>query len=175
MKITPGEEYGLRCLLQLAREHRGGRALTLPEIASREGMPIPNTAKLLRKLRLAGLVESARGRTGGYALARSPREISLAEALSALDGPMFERMDCATVSEHACVRTGDCSVRSLWAGVEDLVRSALAKVSLEDLVSDEAQTSRRLGSAWVADRNLASVRWGGRGDGALEPFELRED
>jgi Rrf2 family iron-sulfur cluster assembly transcriptional regulator len=102
-------------------------------------MPIPNTAKLLRRLRIAGIVVSARGRGGGYTLSRSPKDISLASALSALDGPMFEHRDCEhyTGLEAVCVRTSDCSVRSLWISVEELMRTALSKVSLADLVSTE--------------------------------------
>lgn len=161
MKVTPSEEYGLRCLLQLARVHEHGRALTLPEIATNEGMPVPNTAKLLRRLRLAGIVVSARGRTGGYALSRPPREISLAQALAALDGPMFERGDCANYSglEAVCVRTTDCSVRSLWIAIEKLMHSALAKVTLADLVSTTEDLTRRdLGARWEGQGELA-VPW----------------
>jgi Rrf2 family transcriptional regulator, iron-sulfur cluster assembly transcription factor len=159
MKVTTSEEYGLRCLLQLAREHESGRALTLPEIASKEGMPIPNTAKLLRRLRLAGIVVSARGRTGGYTLSRSPREIDLSSALAALDGPMFEHGDCShySGSEQVCVRTSDCSVRSLWVAVEGLMRAALGKVSLADLVSTEEMARQRFGSAWEGKAELAAV------------------
>ncbi len=159
MKVTTSEEYGLRCLLQLAREYEGGKALTLPEIASKEGMPIPNTAKLLRRLRLAGIVVSARGRTGGYTLSRPPRETSLASALAALDGPMFEHGDCShyTGLEQVCVRTSDCSVRSLWVAVEDLMRTALAKVTLADLVSTEEMARERFGSAWEGKAELPAA------------------
>ncbi len=160
MRVTPSEEYGLRCLLQLAREHEKGRALTLPEIAAREGLPVPNTAKLLRRLRLAGIVTSARGRTGGYTLARHPREIDLAQALAALDGPMFVQQDCAhyTGLEPVCVRTSDCSVRSLWIGIEHLMRSALAKINLADLVSMTEEIARRhLGTAWEREGDLQTA------------------
>lgn len=156
MKVTAGEEYGLRCLIQLARGNGGGRGLTLSEIAAREGMPIPNTAKLLRRLRIAGIVTSVRGRTGGYTLARPADEISLSDALIALDGPVFDRRNCAsyTGSERVCVRARDCSVRSLWIAVEDLVRSALGKVTVADLVTTEDAARQRLGSKWEGDAVL---------------------
>ena len=159
MKVTTSEEYGLRCLLQLARKHESGKALTLPEIASKEGMPIPNTAKLLRRLRIAGIVVSARGRTGGYTLSRPPREINLSSALAALDGPMFEHSDCSHYAgiEQVCVRTSDCSVRSLWVAVEDLMRTALGKVTLADLVSTEEMARQRFGSAWEGKAELSSA------------------
>ncbi len=156
MRVTPTEEYGLRCLLQLAREHESGRALTLPEIAAREGLPIPNTAKLLRRLRIGGLINAARGRTGGYALTRPPQEISLAEALAALDGPIFQRKDCSnfTGSEAVCVHTKDCSVRTVWSALHALVGSALIKVTLADLAFTEKLTRERLRASWITEAEL---------------------
>jgi Rrf2 family protein len=157
MKVTTTEEYGLRCLLQLSKEFESGRALTLPEIASREGLPVPNTAKLLRRLRLAGIIASARGRTGGYALARPPAEISLAEALASLDtGPVFQSGDCShyTGLERVCVHTKDCSVRGVWSSLYALVRSALTKVTLADLAFTESLTRERLRSSWITEAEL---------------------
>ncbi len=162
MKVTSTEEYGLRCLLTLAHEHAAGRGgLTLPEIASREGLPVPNTAKLLRKLRLAGILESARGRTGGYSLRRPPEQISLAEVVAALDGSIYQNQHCATFTgaESVCVHTGDCSVRSVWVAVQMLVHSALEKVSLADLAFKESEARERLRSSWITESDLAAA-WG---------------
>ena len=83
MKITAQEEYGLRCALQLARAGTGG-SLTLPEIASREGLTVPHAGKLLAMLRQGGVVRSVRGRTGGYSIARPADSITAAEVLRAL-------------------------------------------------------------------------------------------
>ena len=74
MKLSSCEEYGLRCLLQLARQ-TSGRSLTIPEISRAEGITHHNVAKLLRILRQGGFVESARGQQGGYALARPPHQV----------------------------------------------------------------------------------------------------
>jgi len=162
MKVTSTEEYGLRCLLALAHEHgAGGGGLTLPEIASREGLPVPNTAKLLRKLRIARIVDSARGRTGGYTLVRPPEKISLAEVVTALDGPIFQHKNCAqfTGAEPVCVHTGDCSVRSVWVAVQMLVHSALEKVSLADLAFKESEARDRLRATWITEADLTAA-WG---------------
>ena len=70
MKLSSSEEYGLRCLLQLARQTPG--SLTIPEISQAEGITHHNVAKLLRILRQGGFVASARGQQGGYALAKPP-------------------------------------------------------------------------------------------------------
>ena len=88
MKISAQEEYGLRCLLHLARS--GHQSLTIPEIAAAERLSHPYVAKLLSVMRQAGLIESARGRTGGYRLAGAPVDISLGSVLRVLGEPLFE-------------------------------------------------------------------------------------
>ena len=89
MKITSQEEYGVRCLLRLARVH-GEQSLTIPEIAAAENLSAPYVGKLLAVLRQAGLIESVRGRTGGYHLTRPPEEIRLGGVLLALGEPLFD-------------------------------------------------------------------------------------
>ena len=69
MKLTSQEEYGLRCLLRIARQGEGG-ALTIPEISEAEGISSYYVAKLMRILRRGGFVTSARGQAGGYTLSR---------------------------------------------------------------------------------------------------------
>src|SRR4051812_43946869 len=112
MKITAQEEYGLRCLMRLARVH-GGQALTIPEISAAENLSAPYVGKLLAVLRNAGLVESVRGRTGGYHLVRPPSEIRLGKVLLLLGEPLFE--DPGYCERHAgpetsgpCVHQDDC-------------------------------------------------------------------
>jgi Rrf2 family protein len=176
MKVTPSEEYGLRCLLQIAREYPAGKGLSLAEIAAREGLPIPNTAKLLRRLRLAGIVTSARGRSGGYSLSKPPEQITLACALAALDGPMFEKgRDCTTYTgqETVCVNLRDCTVRSLWTALEGLVRGALSKLTLADLDSTEHPSRVMFETKWEPNREMTPVRVPIDGPAArLEPWEV---
>src|SRR5256886_14047969 len=73
MRLTAQEEYGLRCLLQVARAREG--AMTTPEIAEREGLSQAHVHKLMRLLRRGGLVKSVRGRNGGYRLPPPPQQI----------------------------------------------------------------------------------------------------
>src|SRR5262245_47549595 len=72
MKISSQEEYGLRCLLRLARAEDG--QLSIADIAAGEGLSVPYVAKLLTVLRQGGLIDSVRGRAGGYHLAQPPEE-----------------------------------------------------------------------------------------------------
>src|SRR5262245_44582535 len=98
MKITAQEEYGLRCLLSLARAH-GGQSLTIPEISAAENLSQPYVGKLLAVLRQSGLVESVRGRTGGYHLSQQPQNIRLGMVMRALGEPLFE--DPGYCEKHA--------------------------------------------------------------------------
>src|SRR5437879_9231864 len=98
MKITSQEEYGLRCLLCLAATE-DGHSLTIPDIAAAEGLSVPYVAKLLSVLRQAGLVDSERGRTGGYRLAGTPSDVSLGQVLLVLGERLFD--EPAYCQKHA--------------------------------------------------------------------------
>jgi Rrf2 family protein len=143
MKITSQEEYGLRCLLRLAKAGEG-QSLTLPEVAGAEGLSVPYAAKLLSVLRHAGLIDSARGRTGGYRLAKSPTEIGLGSLLLTLGEPLFD--EPSYCERHAgpaaggnCVHTGSCSLRGLWNTLEHWLRAALDQITLADLLQSEGR------------------------------------
>ena len=142
MKVSAQEEYGLRCILQIARHQQAGRGnpLTLGEISRDEGLTVPHVAKLIRSLRKAGLVRSVLGRTGGYSLRRTADTISLAEVLSALGGGRL--YDTSYCDRHAgdlkvCTHMGDCSIRSLWGVLEDLLERVLRRTMLSELLTSE--------------------------------------
>jgi Rrf2 family protein len=151
MKITSQEEYGLRCLLRLARVE-SGRSLTIPEIANFEGLSIPYVAKLLAILRQGGLIDSVRGRAGGYRLASQPSEIHLGAVLMALGEPLFDEPQfCGKhpgteTSDGKCVHLGTCTLRELWNTLENWVREALDRITLADLLQHEGQITELLRS-----------------------------
>lgn len=151
MKLSSQEEYGLRCLLCLAREREGG-SLTIPEISQVEGISTHYVAKLMRLLRRGGLVTSARGQAGGYTLARPASQIVAGEALALLGGRLYEPRFCNehSGSEKMCTNTVDCSIRSLWRAVQIVVDQVLARTTLRDLVSNEQDMT-----AWVG--NLVNI------------------
>jgi len=141
VKITATEEYGLRCLVLLA--NRGpDQPLTLSEIGDGEGMSQPYAAKIMNLLRQAGLVDSIRGRNGGYVLAYPPHRVRLSEVFEAMGEPLFGSSHCNRFSsadtEQGCVHTGDCSVRDVWAGMNMLITSLLDQITLADLVQASA-------------------------------------
>ncbi len=138
MHILAIEEYGLRCLLQVAF-HDPSRPMTAQEIARAEGLGPEYVAKIMRTLRMRGLVVSTRGAVGGYRLARPADQIGVWEAIEALGGEFCPEgfCDCHPGRRRECVHATDCSIRALWRRVEGTLQAALSAVSLEDLRRDE--------------------------------------
>lgn len=149
MKITSQEEYGLRCLLRLARAEEG-QSLTIPDVAAAEGMSTPYVAKLLSILRQGGIIESVRGRAGGYRLASSPAETSLGSVLLVLGGPLFQ--DPGYCQQHAspesdgspCVHRDGCTLRVVWLTLEQWMRGTLDQITLADLLQSEGRITELL-------------------------------
>jgi Rrf2 family protein len=148
MKLSAQEEYGLRCLLQVARYDPEG-SLTIPEIARMEGLSIPHVAKLMRLLRRGGFVKSARGQAGGYRLARTPVQINIGEVLAWLGGRLFDPNFCSIHAGMAklCTHSIDCSIRSLWRSVQFVVDDMLSKVTLADLLGNERRVT-----SWINEQ-----------------------
>ena len=144
MKISAQEEYGLRCLVQLANLSEG-ESLTLPQIAEREGISTANAGKLLWILNKAGLVQSHRGTKGGYHLARPASEIRLSEVIKVLDeDAVQEHCKSYTGVMDVCVHTGDCGIRPVILGLHEIVQKALSEITLAKLVGTEAKVDATL-------------------------------
>jgi Rrf2 family protein len=154
MKLSGNEEYGLRCLVRIGYSPQG---LTIPEISHAEGVSPAYTAKLLRGLRQGGFVKAARGKEGGYTLARPAAEINVADVMTLLGGRIFESNFCESHSGSAaiCARSIDCSVRSLWRAIQVAVDGVLHNVTLRDLLQNEESMN-----SWV--RNIPGTSEGAR-------------
>src|ERR1700688_1967397 len=142
MKLSANEEYGLRCLVRLGYAGVGG-SLTIPEISQAEGVSPSYAAKILRILRKGGYVKAARGKEGGYTLARPPESIAIGDVMATLGGRLFESDFCDTHSGQVgiCTRSVDCSVRSLWRAVQVAVDQVLSRATLRDLLQNEEQVN----------------------------------
>jgi Rrf2 family transcriptional regulator, iron-sulfur cluster assembly transcription factor len=148
MKVSAQEEYGLRCLLHMAK-CGDTESLSIPEISRAEGLSIPNVAKLMRLLRLSGFVESARGQAGGYTLSRPADQITVSEVLEALGGRFYGPSFCERHAgiEKACNHNVDCSIRALWSSMQNAMENLLGKTTLRDLIVPENQMLH-----WISDR-----------------------
>jgi Rrf2 family protein len=144
MKVSAQEEYGLRCLLQLARLG-AGEFLTLGQIAEREGLSQANAGKVLWLLNKAGLVTSIRGTKGGYMLTRPASEVRLSEIIKVLDAGEVEG-HCKTYAGvlDSCVHTGGCGIRSVIVNVHEVVERALSSITLAQLAGTEEQVDTML-------------------------------
>ncbi|HMS43443.1 MAG TPA: Rrf2 family transcriptional regulator [Pyrinomonadaceae bacterium] len=138
MKISAQEEYGLRCLLQLAFLLEGD-SLTLPQIAEREGISVANAGKLMWLLNKAGFVSATRGTKGGYCLARPAGEIRLNEVIKVLDADVLNKhCESYTGILDSCVHKGDCGIRPVIVGLHEIVENALSQITLAQLVGSES-------------------------------------
>jgi Rrf2 family protein len=146
MKLSANEEYGVRCLVRLAYAGFVGKSLTIPEIGGAEGVSIAYAAKILRVLRKGGFVKAARGKDGGYTLARPAEAIVIGDVIDALGGRLFEHDFCDSHAGQVaiCTRSVDCSVRSLWRAVQVAVDHVLGKTTLRDLLQNEEEMN-----SWV--------------------------
>ena len=146
MKITAQEEYGLRCLLQLARVPRG-QLISVKEIAEKEGLSAAYVEKLLRLLSRAGLVHSVRGVKGGYTLNRPASQLTLGETIQALGRLETTDHICHsfTGNQVVCVHFTNCGIRSVWSGLTAYIQGFLNKTTLDTLLDNEYEVSERLG------------------------------
>ena len=140
MKFSTQEEYGLRLLLRIGKSD-SEKGMTIPELSEQEKLSEANVGKILRMLRLAGFVESSRGQSGGYKLARSSNEILVGDVLTALGGKLYESSFCDLHAgvENICTNSIDCSIRSLWKTVQTMLDGLLSKITLQDLLGNEQQ------------------------------------
>ena len=178
MILTAQEEFGLRCALTVARagldESGEPASVTLGQVAEAEGLTVAYAGKIMRLLVQAGLVESTRGRSGGYRLVRSPERIRVGEVVHALGGKMYDGEICSRSAsgDGLCVHNNDCAVRSLWSGLQTMVDAFLARITLRDLVVDEATMERTVATVRESLDLEASGRVTARAEQSLEePLE----
>ena len=138
MKLSSQEEYGLRCLLQIARAGEGA-SLTIAEVSEREGISTPNVAKLMRLLRRADLVHSTRGMAGGYSLSRPASEVQVLEVVTVLGGRLFDEDFCDRHAglEALCHHNSECSIRPVLRRLQAAVDQVLGELTLQSLLVNE--------------------------------------
>lgn len=139
MMFSTKAEYGVRVMVELARR-AGEEPIPLAEIAERGGLPLAYLEHLVARLRKAGLVDSRRGSRGGYLLARSPTEITMAEVVEALEGSIAS-IECITEGSDGsivCSRETQpghvCPTKLLWTRVRFSIVRTLQEMTLADLV-----------------------------------------
>ncbi len=158
MKISAQEEYGLRCLVQLATLD-ADESLTLNQIAEREGISVANAGKLMWLLNKAGFVSATRGTKGGYNLAREASKVYLSEIIKVLDEDVLSKhCESYTGVLQTCVHKGDCGIRPVIVGLHEIVENALSQITLAQLVGKESKVSEMFHKIRGIDRTIEPQR-----------------
>jgi Rrf2 family iron-sulfur cluster assembly transcriptional regulator len=134
VRVSTRGDYASRALLSLALHAGDSRPTSVRDIAERTGLPQPYLEQILLALKGAGLVRSKRGVGGGYVLARSPEAISLAQIVSAVEGPIVAGDFGEPHTNGACDHEGQCVLLALWSEVGEHMREHLDSYSLADMV-----------------------------------------
>lgn len=130
LRISKLTDYGTVVMATLAEA--GGEKLSASKLADLTHLEVPTVAKVLKLLASTGLVESYRGVQGGYRLARAPEEISVADMISAVEGPIA-LTECG-VEAGLCSYESRCCLRGNWQRIGQVVESALEQLSLADML-----------------------------------------
>ena len=130
MKLSRLTDYGVVVMSQMAKNMTAMK--TAPELAAATGVPTPTVSKLLKLLVKGGLVESWRGVNGGYALTKNIDDITVADIIEALEGPVALTA-CVEGSEADCGVESLCPMRGGWEKVNRAIRAALEEVTLAEL------------------------------------------
>lgn len=133
MRLTHLADYAVVLMTAAARQPPGAR-LSATELSADTGVPLPTAQKLMGQLAASGLLSSVRGAGGGFALAKAPADISLADIVEAVEGPIALTM-CSDSSNHECALDGFCRVKPHIGIVGNAVRGALGAVRLTQLCS----------------------------------------
>jgi len=135
LRVGKLTDYGTVVMTSFARQPQ--RMHSANEMAAELGLALPTVSKVLKALVQHGLLVSHRGAKGGYSLAAAPEEISVAQIIAAIEGPIA-LTECSDAT-GLCGQETQCSVRGNWQLINDAVREALEGVTLADLARPMAQ------------------------------------
>lgn len=132
MKLSTKGRYGVKAMVDLAI-HYGGDPVSIKSISERQNISEYYLEQLFAPLRKANLINSIRGAQGGYILSRSPKDISIAEIMEVLEGPI-EISNC--LEEKSCNNVDCCATRLLWAKIKNSIDSVTKSTTLQDILDD---------------------------------------
>lgn len=130
MRLSKLTDYAVVMMVHMGQSN--GRVFSAAQIAEETGVPAPTVAKLLKNLARADLLISIRGVNGGYRMDRTPEEVSIAEVVQALEGPIALTA-CVDGADDSCTVESLCGMRGNWNKVNTAIRTALEGVSLAEM------------------------------------------
>jgi FeS assembly SUF system regulator len=137
IKLGKLTDYAVVVMTQLAKE--SGALQSAAQLAVKTGIPEPTVAKVLKQLSKSDLAESVRGAAGGYRLTKSAAEISAADIITAMDGPIAI-VSCVEGVEEHCRSEAVCPVRGNWDRANTLIRQALDSVRLSEMMAPSCRS-----------------------------------
>lgn len=155
IRITREADYGIVLMSCLAQA--GGQPRSAAVLAQQRQLPLPMVSKILKTLARAGLLISQRGVQGGYSLARSATEISAADIIGVLEGPIAITA-CSDEAHDGCSRQDHCEVSNHWPRINQAIHTALQSISLAEMSRPDPprplrfHPPRRTATASMADR-----------------------
>jgi FeS assembly SUF system regulator len=155
IKLSKMTDYGVVIMSEMARVP--GRVMTAPDVSLHTGLTVPTASKILRVLAKGKMLVSHRGAHGGYELTARPAEISIAEIVRAMEGPLAVT-SCVDESEEDCSVEENCPMRGGWEKINRALNAALEEVTLADMCQDTLNISlqkRSLDSAGAASVIIA--------------------
>lgn len=143
IRLSKLTDYGFVLLTRLARAE-SDEVLNAHEMSEEVNVPQPTVSKLLKALTRGGLLKAQRGAKGGYALARPPQQITVADVISALEGPIA-MTDCS--AEEGCSHESDCPNKSNWQRISNAMFRALSDITLHDMADGNGSLNVRVSGA----------------------------
>lgn len=144
MKFTTKTEYGVICLIYLAR-HAGPDMITVKDLVRDEKLSSAYIEKILQKLKQAEIVISHQGKQGGYALARKPSEITFKQIVEAVEGSTFDIYCEPGIRDSiTCNHFGMCGLRPIWQKSKQLLDDFYSSLTLEVIARGEADVRRAM-------------------------------
>ncbi len=129
LRLSKLTDYGTVIMTHMARQPE--RVCSAAEVATAIGVTVPTASKILKTLARATLLQSLRGAHGGYLLSRPPAEISIAQVIDAMEGPVGVT-ECSALA-GLCAQEGSCSLRANWQRVNQVIRHVLSDLTLADM------------------------------------------
>ncbi len=135
MKLSVKSDYAARAVLGLARHYPRPDSLTMDQLAEEQGLPPKYLPQILLELKAKGILRSVRGMAGGYLLARAPAEITMADVLEAVDGPLFEAPGLNNAG-------GPAELRRAWQKLRQSVEAVANSITFQQLLEEGAEKEK---------------------------------
>jgi Rrf2 family protein len=152
MKLSTKCRYGTRAMLDIALNCNEG-PVHLKDLAERQKLSVKYLEQIVPGLKIAGLIHSHRGASGGYTLAKATNKIKLLDIIEALEGCLIT-VDC-TADPELCARSSECAVHDVWSEAQEAMCAVLDSITLADLAEQQITKS----NIWAKNkaRNAAVV------------------